>query len=138
MPRSLHRSLTFWLGIFGVVSICWAWMDSMQHRSIMIAAGGPPLRFIESSAAAIRYQAMDNTGLGWEFSRGEEGSARWCPAPVFREASGDAFGPAYEDTYTTIIPYWVILALSLLCWLLLFLLRARRLHAAAKDGLVVR
>jgi hypothetical protein len=133
MPRPIHRSLTLWLGCFGVVFILWAWADSRKTDTLLIFPGGPPYRYLTSGEACLGSVFISGASIDhWEIYRMQGRSYPAFPRPRFHEKRSDEWRPTYE----TFIPYWLILAVYLPCWFLLLWLRARRHRAAAKNALL--
>ena len=60
-PKPLYRSLTFWLGIFVMAFIVWAWRDSLRaftrfrYGHVYLSQAG--------SGAAVGYDGTIGTGL---------------------------------------------------------------------------
>jgi hypothetical protein len=161
MNLSLHRSITFWSGLFVMLSLCWAWRDSTSHFSYLVWKRVSARSYAHGIVITTTIQSRSSRG--WLSGRRDLDSRGPLPDPypmlvrgtttklspmehylaserasTFREqvqANMNASGPGNSFLY---IPYWLILLLFALLWSTLLLARARRrnrIPSAPNPGL---
>jgi hypothetical protein len=136
----LHRSLTLWLGLPGLLFLLWAWLDSMSFESgisIRKHSVSPNLEslsrdsyFSSNSALTFVVGHLHHRGsvrtdhniivLPRTSSRGEV----WWPTPGCHRDYDPATG--YTSRWLR-IPHWLLVLLYLLLWSLAFGWRHRRI-----------
>ena len=130
-PKPIHRSLTFWSGIFVIAFLCWAWWRSIGHSDSI----GVNRYAISSSQSQLhievnRIPIWEN--WPWEFQHGRtrpELRKTAFPMPSRQVIVGAPVTQMY-----LIIPHWLILLCVATPWCGLLLWqrwRAGRARAAA-------
>lgn len=127
------RSLTFWLGIPGLVFLLWAWVDSMTHLSQVSYKA--EFRLGDGSLAKRNVAASNSGGdvsLTWSRPDGDykllshkfdskkrdlREQREWLPLPSYlanRNYPGTIF-------YSLSIPHWLLLLSYAFLWIVLIL-----------------
>lgn len=130
-PRPLHRWKSFWLGLFVLVFLCWAWWTSMNQIAGVTWAANNGVRQVQLS----NYDAMvhcwigDNgyhrtAGLHWDRRKDgaeEKEDGTWFqPGIVLTEGGGSGLQLAH----------WFIILLFLIPWVGFLIWRIRRMRRA--------
>jgi hypothetical protein len=128
-PRPLHRWKSFWLGVFVVVFLGWAWVRSMGYRD-NVGVLWDADAFILSSGSATVAAGIGNIGevVGRTFltSHGASPAENWFPQYfLFREVDGEK---AIE------VAHWLLLLLFLLPWTTVLIWRSRRMKRLAPGS----
>jgi hypothetical protein len=126
-PRPLHRWKSFWLGVFVVVFIGWAWWDSWvwETEALFFADGVGMLHARGEVWILWQWELAD----GWSFFSGERNFVRpgawglWEQWEAARE-----FGFRISK-----IPHWHIILLFLLPWTTWLVWRSRRMKRLASE-----
>jgi hypothetical protein len=152
-PKPLHRSITFWSGIFVMLFIVWAWWNSMK-----VVSRGNIARLSVSSYCGGMELADTGIRRGYYIQRYglalPEPPAAF-PAPFFVRGQGPAFAPwawnalakdaSYVDqaswrarilplgSVTIFIPYWLLLLVAAAAWIGLLFWRARRIRSRVME-----
>lgn len=127
MNYPLRRSVLFWLGLFGTVSILWAWSDSQSHiTTLSIPAKNE--RNISSAVGYLGSMSVDGAEPSdWAFERSETFAGLWFQKPqISRTSRSDGLSGETLASTEILIPYWLILLPYLAAWLLLLSLRVRK------------
>ncbi len=129
-PRPLHRWKSFWLGVFVVVFIGWAWARSNSHWDILALCWnthGDVLGFDHSGSMAALSWGRDSGGRPMGFRLGhyaQNGPEKWFPSPVSGTHNANGFG--YMG-----IAHWFLILLFLLPWTTWLVWRSRRMKLLA-------
>lgn len=159
MHYRLHRSLTFWLGIFAIAFIFWAWWLS-NHRSLDFSIRKWRFSQAFSGVSVQRYQYFQPA----ELSKIASDNFRQVllPAPFYVSGGGKSIGDAKEfnsKTYVQgrsvsdwapgyfeylprgarliFIPHWLILLAFTVPWIGFLVWRSRLGKTAASSHEVV-
>jgi hypothetical protein len=155
-PRPLHRSITFWSGIFVMAFICWAWEDSMRYGAWWSAGNhrfGAEAGYVSLNR---RIEPTVVTGLPKrsEHSYSDLMLLPTLPPPLFVRGGGNTefdpipFGEEEEkltyhqwiaghqqgrppEDWVLMIPHWLLLLAVAVPWVALLLWRARRVRRAS-------
>lgn len=147
----LHRAIAFWLGLFVLSFLLWAWADSRYHRvfwfipsprgeSVSIGHSNGAILFTKRVVIGARSGFVPRLWDGPQLLRMKvprNWEANWCVLPAWesiRVEHGEAsrrphisyYGFPTRDTHLT-IPHWLILTLYLPGWLLFSAWRARKI-----------
>ena len=129
LPRPLHRWKSFWLGVFVVVFLGWAWARSLDQWDILDWAVSKEefyslvnlegkLRIVcnrmETIGAAFRFQSIEAT---------EEAD----PMPPWIETTSSVFGWQID------VAHWFLILLFLLLWTTWLVWRSRRMKRLASE-----
>jgi hypothetical protein len=151
----LHRSILFWLGLFVLCFLLWAWAESRRHytlwsfmpsrdHAVCLIHADSALSLKTASALDIPSSAAarDLTGI---FPRSlhiplkADQRKPWLRPLYWRSTvelgewldldSGPTFFPATPPTESFFlrIPFWLIIALYIAAWLALSIWRARKI-----------
>ena len=152
MKLALHRSITFWSGLFVMSFIVWAWRDSMTH---LAAAGWNSLHAGSYGSLVVVGSLGGGLPGGGDFQVNRETmnfADRNMVAPVIARpafATGGELDPARRDytesvvltvtdqlvremmwrpkgCWRLLLPYWLVLLLFASGWVGLLVWRARR------------
>ena len=130
LPRPLHRWTSFWLGVFVVVFLGWAWARSLDQWDILDWAVSKEefyslvnleqkLRIVcnrtETSGATFRFQSIEAT---------EEA----VPVPPWIETTSSVFGWQID------VAHWFLILLFLLPWTTWLVGRSRRMKRLAPGS----
>jgi len=141
---ALHRSFTFWSGLFAMTCIVWAWWDSERYESYVttsfVALGSKHSYFL------IRNNPINGSSASRDAYSGEPlYLPEHLPPPVLVRGRGMQAGNLFnaeKTTYRIVIeriwasdppggwmlmtPYWLFILLTALPWFSLLFWRVRR------------
>ncbi len=125
------RSLSLWLGLFGLVFLLWAWADSFERTSGIHFQRGRPYISAANDNSTLRLSwgvniPRNHAGITREISTDPERPLLWA-RPRLENFS---FGPTNITSLR--IPHWLLLCLYLPAWVILLAWRLRK-RAAAKE-----
>lgn len=125
---SVFRSLVFWSGIFVLISLGWAWRDSLQMESNLSWDGAQSIR-LRSADSQVEIYVAEGAQSGFSMFRtpveeGERPPFR-LPRPYFERGSiGD------QPVIQAGVPLWLVTGIFVLVWLpLLGWSTSRRIRA---------
>lgn len=142
----IHRTLSFYLSLFPIVLLLWAWTDSRSHWTLwQLRRGVDHAVWIELEESALHlgetltqtpgesylggsYSNLPANALtGWTREPLQRSVESWFPEPrVVRRSEGGHLFPAINLTHY-VLPLWVILLGYLPLWLALVAWRAWRI-----------
>ena len=133
---ALHRSKLFWLGLFGLVFLLWAWKDS-RNDSAVILWQSKAMGFSASHSGSLIHLGRVNGGMA--YSRPDkrfhlQRNHLKTRSPWFQRFQlYDVRSPA-GLSQSVAIPYWAIVAIHLVAWILALLWQRRWLHKALSGS----
>lgn len=152
--RPLYRSITFWSGALALAFLCWAWGDSTNHHSSMrwncfmaqSSHGGLEVNSVYSFTGFSASRMAKPTGTAMSqvpeiaapfFLRGT-GSPSVAVSPKtsesYREQLEAMMRRRSPEAWLIFIPHWIPLFAVALVWVGLLVLRERRVHISADQG----
>ena len=143
---ALHRSVTFWSGIFVMAFICWAWRDSELQMSTVFRKEWSLSHY--SSAVVLIRTKVDHSRPFLFLQHEVPHRSQVFPAPLFLSGSnhvesGRGWGRHFaarptareglsfsideggDDVKALMVPHWLILLSFALSWSALLLWRTR-------------
>lgn len=157
MIRPWHKSPLFYLGLFGLAFIVWAWIDSCYHWTHLYTGSGKPgtagyhHTYANHKASRVTivhthypYTAPHPSEIGIQASRlPETDSNWWFPLPDYEyqkegligdEPTGEEPQPGehYLEFLTVHLPHWLIVLAYLALWSLLLFWRSRRIKRLSR------
>ena len=122
----LHRSLTLWFGLLGLLFLVFAWIDSMSHVTSMEIRVPTHTLYLDNGNSTLNASLRDNAGTGhsttawhlWLHPRRAEPGREWFPLPSYL-----GFPGAWHHFN---FPYGFLLAAYLGLWQLPWLWRYHR------------
>jgi hypothetical protein len=140
-PRPIHRWKTFWLGLFILAFLTWAWARSRDHYElVMLRPGARNWYGFVSSRGHASWITMKNLSPGAIASRTNWGSillpekAPWFAPPVVSQSSDMPFAGASRSAHG--IAHWLLTFLFFLTWstfLALRWMRMKRIPAGSAE-----
>jgi len=137
MKQRIHRSVTFWSGLFVMGFVCWAWRDSTKHYTdwfhrsprgrqgwtVEVFNGAITVnhRYFHDISGALTSGTPRFTGSTGKFEREAARATEWLPRPEWTRRDY----PTVEFRSAK-IPYWLVLLAVALSWMGLLVWRARR------------
>ena len=138
----LHRSLTFWLGLPGLIFLSWAWVDSMHRLSAvqrrhtinsreLQAETRDSLLHHSGKLSLIRVKPLadepyTNKHSRTYWRRQDSPAGTWFPPLDYRTD----LTAAVLQSRTLTIPHWLIILAHLALWTALLAYRRRRMRRA--------
>ncbi|MCW1917005.1 hypothetical protein OJ996_25675 [Luteolibacter sp. GHJ8] len=149
MPRPWHRSPLFYLGLFPLLFLLWAWWDSNHHSTTFMKVRGSTslvhLQVITHSRGALRItdQKVEvihaSISTGTDFGRSSVASEErlWCPAPhleIARQTTSETadYQPEIITESHLTLPHWLLILAYLALWSLLLFWRSRRIKRLSR------
>lgn len=130
-PRPLYRWKSFWLGLFAIASVAWAWHDSLTYvRGAAWSGGHGSFAVFASSVNEVINIGKDNANLrtpgfdAWSFIPSEK-----SPPPSWPTVTTD---PRFAAVQLQ-LPYWFIVTLSTMPWIAYLTIRWRRMKRLAPQ-----
>lgn len=137
-PRPLYRSFTFWAGIFMLIFLAVAWVDSKKYYSFGIAEWKGEKLEVSSVDDTVGFTAIGTRDRGWSWSVGRSDTDSMSLA----EWDSPFLWPRFETwplqdskmTYQLVLPYLLIVALVIVGWGSILLWRTRRIRRAIRSA----
>ena len=139
-PRPIHRWPSFWLGIFILTFLSWAWVRSQSHRDCVRYNSGHAGTWYDIECSSGRIWCGKTTDLIprpplTEFIFAENPDPHWFP-PHFHHKTKTTRTPGGTIIHTdTSIAYWFLIVLFLVAWAAFLTWRWRRIQTLTKPQL---
>lgn len=149
-PKPLHRSISFWSGLFVMLFVLWAWWDSARFSTGAVAAfirvySGPGLVIIDGPTERpvfhlIREQRPKRSsfkkedfpppifamGGGQEFIYSEVNQIDFPPKETLSQYRARTMKSAARGTWMLSIPHWLLLLATISAWIIVLMKREAR------------
>jgi hypothetical protein len=121
----MRSSLAFWLGLFGLVFLVWAWVDSMRAWTridfgpFIVSSRHSSLGLVQFGSTHREFPELKRESL--------KETREWFPGPRLMLTPGPGASVVITPRQGY-LPYWLIIGAYVPPWLLLSLWRARRIR----------